>query len=120
MKIGISLKLDVTKLNKERFFTGAKGTYCDLTAFIDTEITSQYGDHGVITQSTSKEEREAKVQLPICGNVKVFYTKADSPGPPPIPESQINGQGSTPQTEQYTEQGGTPLAANSFDDDIPF
>ena len=39
-----------------------------------------------------------------------------------IPESQINGQGSTPQTGQYTPEGGTPLVVSSFDDsgDIPF
>jgi len=77
MKLGISLKLDVTKLNKERFFKGKSGTYCDLTAFIDTEVLSKYGDNGTISQSSSKEEREGGLQLPICGNVKVFY-RADS------------------------------------------
>jgi len=77
MKLGISIKLDVSKLDKARFFKGAKGLYCDLTTFVDTDVTNQYGDNGIITQATTKEERNNKVQLPICGNVKIFYT-ADS------------------------------------------
>lgn len=31
MKIGVNLKIDVTKLDKSRFFKGAKGTYADLS-----------------------------------------------------------------------------------------
>ncbi len=73
MKIGISIKLDVTKIDKARLFKGEKGTYLDLTTFIDTETANNYGDHGFITQSASKEEREQKVQMPILGNVKVFF-----------------------------------------------
>ena len=84
MKLGFSIKLDVTKLDKSRFFKGAKGTYCDLTAFIDTEQTGDYGDNGTIAQSTSKEERQNGVKMPICGNAKVFY-KDEQPGyTPPV------------------------------------
>ena len=36
-KIGISISIDVTKILKERLFQGKKGTYMDLTTFIDTE-----------------------------------------------------------------------------------
>ena len=82
MKIGIAIKLDVTKLDKARFFKGQKGTYCDLTAFIDTENVGDYGDNGTISQSTSKDERQAGTKLPICGNVKVFYT--DGRHTPPV------------------------------------
>jgi len=89
MKIGVNLKLDVTKLDKARFFKGAKGTYCDLTAFIDTEQTGDYGDNGTITQSTSKEERQSGVKMPICGNVKVFY-KAGSDEPPVSQEAPFD------------------------------
>lgn len=72
-KYGISLKIDVTKLDKTRFFKGQKGTYADLTCFIDTEELSQYGDNGVITQSASQEERQNGVKMPIIGNSKIFY-----------------------------------------------
>lgn len=73
MKLGISVKLDVKKIDKARLFEGAKGTYLDLTTFIDLENPSEYGDHGFISQSVSKEERDAGVKTPILGNVKVFY-----------------------------------------------
>ena len=73
MKLGISISIDVTKIEKDRLFTGKKGTYLDLTTFIDTENADQYDNHGFISQSTSKQERDAKVKTPILGNCKVFY-----------------------------------------------
>ena len=57
-KIGISIKLDVKKLDKARFFAAQSGAlYVDLTMFLDPDNEGQYGDHGFLTQSTSKEER---------------------------------------------------------------
>ena len=34
-KIGITLNIDVTKIDKTRLYSGHKGTYLDLTTFID-------------------------------------------------------------------------------------
>ena len=84
MKIGVNLKVDVSKLDKSRFFQGKKGTYVDLTTFIDTENTGEYGDNGTIAQSTSKEERQNGVKLPICGNAKVFYKDEQAGYTPPV------------------------------------
>lgn len=102
MKIGVNFKLDVTKLDKARFFKGAKGTYVDLTAFIDTEKTGDYGDNGTIRQSTTKEERDGGMKLPICGNVKVFYVSKDADGYQPDPGAPA------------------PTTPDDIDDDIPF
>lgn len=77
MKIGVALKIDVTKLDKARFFRGQKGVCADLTCFIDTENVSKYGDNGTISQSTSQEERQNGVKLPIIGNAKIFYTDSN-------------------------------------------
>ena len=77
-KLGISIKIDVSKIDKSRLFKGEKGTYLDLTTFIDTENEGQYGDHGFISQSVTKEEREQSVQTPILGNVKVFFNGSGS------------------------------------------
>ena len=74
MKVGISLKIDVTKIDKSRLYKGAKGTYLDLTTFVDTDQQDQYENNGFISQTLTKEEREQKLQTPILGNVKVFYT----------------------------------------------
>ena len=101
MRIGITIKLDVTKIDKARLFKGEKGTYLDLTTFIDTENEGQYGDHGFIAQSVTKEEREAKVQSPILGNVKVFYKG----------ESESKPQASKPSTDS---------GYDDFNDEIPF
>ena len=73
-KIGISVKIDVKKLDKLRFFAANSGaTYVDLTMFLDGDSEGQYGDHGFVTQSSSAEERAQGVQLPIVGNAKIFY-----------------------------------------------
>jgi len=79
MKVGISVRIDVTKIDKSRLYKGAKGTYLDLTTFVDTDQQDQYENNGFISQSLTKEEREAKAQTPILGNVKVFYTDGVAP-----------------------------------------
>lgn len=74
MKVGLSVRIDVTKIEKERLYKGSKGTYLDLTTFVDTDQVDQYDNNGFISQSVDKEEREQGVKTPILGNVKVFYT----------------------------------------------
>ena len=106
MKIGISIKIDVTKIDKSRLFTGKNGAkYLDLTTFIDTDNPSQYGDHGFISQSVSKEERDNKVQTPILGNTKVFYSD--------LPQAQAQAP------QQQAPQQAPPMSTD-FDDNIPF
>ena len=106
MKIGISIKLDVSKIDKARLFKGEKGTYLDLTSFIDLDQKDQYENNGFIAQSVSKEEREANVQTPILGNVKVFYSD--------------NAQQSTPAQQSAPVQASSPAGDDGFDDPIPF
>ncbi len=100
MKIGISVRLDVTKIDKARLYKGEKGTYLDLTTFVDTDAKDEYENNGFISHSQTKEEREAKAEFPpILGNVKVFYTDRAAP------------QQGAPQSEAKQE---------SVDDNIPF
>lgn len=106
-KLGISIKIDVTKIDKDRLFKGAKGTYLDLTTFIDTENEGQFGDHGFISQSTSKEEREQGVRTPILGNCTVFFSDLGQLQPQQEPQQQ---QAPQPATGGFDE----------FDEDIPF
>jgi hypothetical protein len=96
MKVGLSVRIDVTKIDKERLYKGEKGTYLDLTTFVDTASQDQYENNGFISQSVDKEEREKGIQTPILGNVKVFYTDGSE-------------QPSTPQAKQAV-----------IDEDIPF
>ncbi len=73
-KIGVSLKIDVSKIDKNRLFKGNKGTYLDCTAFIDLNELDQYGNSGMITQDVTKEEKEAGTKGAILGNCKLFWT----------------------------------------------
>lgn len=73
----IAIKIDVTKIDKERLFQGKKGQYLDATVFLSDE-EGQYGDNGMITQSVSKEEREAGVKGNILGNVKILGEFGDN------------------------------------------
>lgn len=99
MKIGISIKINVSKIDESRIFEGKKGKYIDLTTFIDTSSEDEYGNHGFISQSVSKEEREKDVRTPILGNVKVFY----------------NDSGAKPK-----EKSREPGSDDDFNDDLPF
>ena len=110
-KIGISISIDVTKILKERLFQGKKGTYMDLTTFIDTETADQYDNHGFISQSQTKEEREGGAErTPILGNCKVFFNDNTS-------NQQRSEQHSAGM--QQAKQAATP--ADDFEDsDIPF
>lgn len=78
MKVGLNIKLDVTKIDKERLYKGAKGTYLDLTTFVDTANQDKYENNGFISQSLTKDERDAGEKTPILGNVKVFYTDGEA------------------------------------------
>ncbi len=84
MQLGISLKIDVTKIDKARLFKGQKGTYLDITAFIDVDQEDQYGNNGMVTQSVSKEERDAGTKGEILGNVKVFMKKTSQESQAPL------------------------------------
>jgi single-strand DNA-binding protein len=108
-KIGISIKLDVKKLDKARFFAAQSGAlYVDITMFLDPDNEGQYGDHGFATQSTSKEEREQGVQMPILGNGKIFYGLQELKGGTQQQQKQQGGfsqQGQQQAPQQQGQQG---------------
>ena len=89
----IAIKIDVSKIDKDRLFQGKKGSYLDATVFLNDE-EGQYGDNGMITQSVSKEEREAGVKGNILGNVKILgefgdNKPASAPAPAAVEEDNI-------------------------------
>lgn len=100
-KVGVSIKLDVTKIDKNRLFSGQKGTYLDATVFIDIDELDQYGNSGMITQDVSKEEKQQGVKGNILGNVKVFWKDQQQPQQTQQrPPMQQQSQQSAPQ-QQY-------------------
>ena len=102
--VGISGKIDVTKIMKEHLFDGTKGKYLDITMFVNLDEQGQYGDNGMITQSWKDQQ---KGEGPILGNAKVFW--------------RDDGQQSAPRQESQPQQtAGGSGPENDFDSDIPF
>jgi hypothetical protein len=102
-KIGVSFKIDVTKIDKARLYVGKKGTYLDATVFIDLDELDQYGNSGMISQSVSQEERQAGTKGEVLGDSKVFW----------------RDEGQAPQASK--PQGNSrPDPVEDFDDSIPF
>ena len=88
-KIAVSLRIDVTKIDKARLYKGAKGTYLDAVAFIDLEDEDQYGNAGMITQAVSKEEKAAGERGEILGNSKIIWRdEGQAPQARQAPRSQ--------------------------------
>ena len=105
MKIGVSVSLDLKKLDLNRCPVvtkkdGTEARYLNMTTFINTDQQDQYENNGFIAQTQSKEEREAgEERPPILGNVKVFYT-----------------DGAAPAASKYAD----PVVNSPITEDIPF
>lgn len=120
-KVGISLKIDVSKIDKNRLFKGEKGVYLDATAFIDLKELDQYGNSGMITQDVSKQENQNGVQGVILGNSKVFWSEGvqlSNQGFQQAPQQQQGGFQQAPQQQGGFNQNQQPPAID--DDSIPF
>ena len=72
--VGISASIDVSKIDKTKLIKGEKGTYLNITAFVNLDEKDQYDNNGMITQSVTADEREAGTRGVILGNSRVFYT----------------------------------------------
>ena len=106
---GVNLKIDVSKIMKEKMFKGEKGVYLDATVFLNVDEQGQYGDNGMITQNWKDQQ---KGEGPILGNAKVFWRDDNQPQQKPRQTQQQ-------QASQRPVAGG-PGPVNDFDDDIPF
>ena len=96
----INLKIDVTKLTKDKLFKGQKGTYSDLTVSEYMDGENQYGETHCVYEKQSKEEREAGVDKVYVGSGKEFT---------------FGGNGATKVTATPE-----PATADMDDEDIPF
>ena len=87
----ITAKIDVSKIDKSKLFKGEKGTYLDLTIWVN-ETPDKFGNDISIEQRTAKEE--PKIYL---GNGKV-YTKESKSDPVEL----------------------KPISSKKDDEDLPF
>ena len=108
-KIALSLKINVSQIEKARLFVGQKGAYLDATIFVDLSELDQYGNSGMITQDVSKEEKQQGIKGNILGNGKIFWVEN---GQAPQPQGQ-SFQQQAPQQQQQQQQapkGGSQQA----------
>jgi hypothetical protein len=77
MKQTIALKIDVSKIDKNRLYKGEKGTYLDAVLLFDTE-QDRFENNGMIVQSVSKDERLSGLRGEILGNAKLLSIPANS------------------------------------------
>ena len=111
MKVAVNFSIDVTKLDKTRFIEGKNGSkYVDLTCFISPEEPDQFGQHGGIQQSTTKDERDAGTKMAYVGNVKAFWGDGVNIVKDASGSNAPQSSGNAPQSAGH----------QSFDDDIPF
>ena len=109
----LSLKVDVTKIDKNALFKGNKGTYLDITVLMRPS-EDDYGNHGMAVQDIGRERREAGERGAILGNAKwvqappdsVTWLDRDSPAPAPA------------QNNDWPP--ASPQPAEEDIDDIPF
>ena len=113
--VGISGKLDVTKILKEHLFDGAKGKYLDITMFVNLDEKDQYDNNGMITQSWKDQQ---KGEGPILGNCKVFW-RDDGTGQQSGQQKDYRGHSGSNQPNPTTQSAGGPGPENDIDD-IPF
>ena len=128
-KVGVSLKIDVSKIDKNRLFSGQKGTYLDATVFIDLAELDQYGNSGMITQDVTKEEKAQNIKGNILGNCKLFWNENGQAPQAPQQQGGYQQQPQQPQQNQaqpnphaQPQQAPQPAQQNNtnYDDDIPF
>ena len=92
----VSIKVDVTKLDKTKFFKADSGAvYADLDVWINEDEAEDWKKVS-INQSQTKEERDAKEKKTFCGNGKLLFGWDDAPS------------------------GGSPVSAEIAAEEVPF
>ena len=73
MAMLLSMKIDVTKIDKKKLFEGKNGAkYCSLTVSINDE-PDQYDNDVSVWLEQEKEDRLAKVPRKFLGRGRVFW-----------------------------------------------
>ena len=76
----IKTSINLTKIPKDKIIDGAKGKYLPITITVNDDV-DQFGNHGPVVVSQTKEERDAKVEKIYLGNTQVVWTNGAFPEP---------------------------------------
>ena len=78
----IKTSIDLTKIDKSKIITGAKGKYLPISLTLNDEV-DQFGNQGPVIIEQTKEERAEKVAKIYLGNCKVVWTNGENVEPAP-------------------------------------
>jgi hypothetical protein len=102
----ITIKIDVTKITKNRLFEGKNGAKYLNIVLIETP-NDKYGNDFMIVEETSKEEREAGKRGTILGNAKNIARKPHNASQPQLARSVPSGPQRS--AEAYLEDQDVPF-----------
>ena len=98
----IKTSIDLTKIDKSKIITGAKGKYLPISLTLNDEL-DQFGNQGPVIIEQTKEEREAKAEKTYLGNVRVVWSN-----------------GTFPEAPKFDAPAKPAAAAPVTNDDLPF
>jgi hypothetical protein len=107
----ITIRIDVSKIDKNRLFKGDKGTYLDCV-LIETP-NAKYGNDYMVVESITKEESQAGHKGTILGNGKTIGKKQAEPPATDMDYSQDSMKNSA---GTYSREDDTPTDP----DGLPF
>lgn len=99
----ITVRIDVTKIDKSHLFKGEKGTYLDIV-LIPVQ-TPKYGNDYMVKQDCGKDNRDT---APILGNGKTLVKKEAEP-PSGIYEKTGKLDRTQIQDDTPTDESGLPF-----------
>src|SRR5688572_21790841 len=82
----ITIKINVTRIDKALMYKGKNGTYLDVVLFENKNGVDQYGNTHTAYQGVTKEQRDQGIKGPIIGNAKIEAATAPRSTPPPASE----------------------------------
>ena len=107
----IALNLNLSLVDKARLYKGKKGQYLSAVLHL-SPTTDQYGNHGFIVESITKEERQNGQRGTILGNAKIL-----TPGGENNVAPQVTAYTPPAQSSQLSQSS---QAGKYDDDDLPF
>lgn len=110
MAVLATIKIDLSKIDKSKIFTGKNGAkYYDLQISINDQ-DDNYGQNIQVTNPQTQEQRQAKEPRTFLGNGKVFWTdgKVNKAGANAAQNNQPS-QGYSQQNNQEDDDDGLPF-----------
>ena len=87
-----TIKIDLSKIDKSKIYEAKSGAkYYEFTASINDK-TSQYGENISVSESQTKEERDAKTNKSFIGGGRVIWVSNDGISVADKKESQATSQ----------------------------